>query len=41
MGKPVKNAYFDIVNMIGHQLFGRDQIGNVFYMHAAIFEITK
>ena len=26
-------------HMIGHQLFGSELVGDVFYMHAAIFEI--
>ena len=27
--------------MIGHRVFAREPIGNLFYQHAAIFEIPR
>ena len=29
------------LNMIGHQLFASEPIGNLFYLHEVIFEIPK
>ena len=41
MGKPIRNAYLGIVNMIGHRLFASEPIGNLFSLHAVIFEIPN
>ena len=41
MGKWIRNAILAQWNMIGHQLFASELIGNLFYLHAVIFEIPK
>ena len=41
MEKPVRNAYLGTVKHDGHRLFASEPIGNVFYLHAVIFEIPK
>ena len=41
MGKPIRNAYLATENMIQYGLFAREPTGNLFYLHAVIFKITK
>ena len=41
MRKPIRNAYLGIVKHDWTSFVAREPIGNLFYLHAAIFEIRK